>query len=72
VYYALRNPTEQSRRVTLTIECRGLGWDADAQVEAADALSGESLTAARAASGPAVNLVVPLQDTVVLRLRKLD
>ncbi len=72
LYYALRNPTEQARRVTLTVECSGLGWAAGARVEAANALSGESLTVARAASGPGVSLVVPPQDTVVVRLRKLD
>ncbi len=72
VYYALRNPSEQSRRVTLTVECSGLAWDAEARVEAADALSGESLTVSRAASGPALSLVVPQQDTFVLRLLKLD
>jgi hypothetical protein len=72
LYYALRNPTEQARTVTLTVECSGLGWDAGDRFEALDALSSVPVPVKHTAGDLLLKVSLPPQDTVVVRLRKLD
>lgn len=68
-YYAVRNPTDQTRRAALTIEPRGLGREATRAAIAEDALDGEQLPMEVGPESIKVEVTLPARDTLVVRLR---
>ncbi len=72
LYYALRNPTDRTRVVTLRIDPSGFGWDPQARLEVAEAVSSQTLAVTQIAGEMLIKASVAPADSVVLRLRKLD
>jgi hypothetical protein len=68
VFLAVRNPTEQVRTCTLTVEPRAFGRDPARLSAALNALTGEQVAIARSDSALSLRLTLLARDTAVVRL----